>query len=66
MLKIFFAVMRRFAAAFEPRPFPCEADPAGAWRDPLSHPALARMDPRQLADLPLSNKVPSRMDPKRS
>ena len=31
-----------------------DCDGSGAWRDPLSHPALRAMSLRELGDLPLS------------
>ena len=39
-------------ALFEPADTPSESQ--NWWRDPLSHPALAAMSPRELADLPFN------------
>ncbi|MEQ1951050.1 hypothetical protein [Mesorhizobium sp. CN2-181] len=39
---------------FEPADTPSESQTW--WRDPLSHPALAAMSPRELADLPFNRR----------
>jgi hypothetical protein len=39
-------------AVFEPADAPFESQTW--WRDPLSHPALSTMSPRELADLPFN------------
>jgi hypothetical protein len=52
MMKIFSVQMAWLGDALEPRADLDEPDAGSWWRDPLAHPALARMDLRQLADLP--------------
>jgi len=50
MMKYFFSRLRRIS---RPQPVICGQEMVSQWvRDPLSHPTLANMDQRQLADLP--------------
>ncbi len=64
-MKILSTVLQRLAALLARGRAGHDDDPAAQGRDPLRHPALARMDLRQLADLPLSAKVPPRREQNR-